>query len=98
HDRFVKKKRLGDPDSSPETGPVNLGLEKYPQFVNIDKCCTPEEKWKFFKLLKKYMDVLAWSYANLKSFKPKDVQHDIPLKEDVKAFRQKKRQYNPKIL
>ncbi|KAH9329677.1 hypothetical protein KI387_001785, partial [Taxus chinensis] len=35
------------------------------------------------------MDVLAWSYADLKSFKPKDVQHDIPLKEDARAFRQK---------
>ncbi|KAH9324424.1 hypothetical protein KI387_004602, partial [Taxus chinensis] len=45
----------------------------------------------------KYMDVLAWSYADLKSFKPKDVQHDILLQEDVKAFRQKQRHYNPKI-
>ncbi|KAH9320279.1 hypothetical protein KI387_022048 [Taxus chinensis] len=43
------------------------------------------------------MDVLAWSYADLKSFKPKDVQHDIPLKEDAKAFCQKQRHYNPKI-
>ncbi|KAH9310829.1 hypothetical protein KI387_025864, partial [Taxus chinensis] len=66
-------------------------------FVNVGKCCTPEEKRKFVKLLKKYMDVLAWSYADLKSFKPKDVQHDIPLKEDVKPFRQKQRHYNPKL-
>ncbi|KAH9324463.1 hypothetical protein KI387_004641, partial [Taxus chinensis] len=45
----------------------------------------------------KYIDVLAWSYADLKSFKPKDVQHSIPLKPDVKPYRQKKRHYNPKI-
>ncbi|KAH9327431.1 hypothetical protein KI387_007609, partial [Taxus chinensis] len=82
HDRFVKNKRQDDPNSSPETEPVNLGSVEHPQFLNNGKCCTPEEKQKFVKLLKKYMDVLAWSYANLKSFKPKDVQHDIPLKED----------------
>ncbi|KAH9289284.1 hypothetical protein KI387_033401, partial [Taxus chinensis] len=44
HDHFVRKKRRDDPDSSPETEPVNLGSEAHPQFVNIGKCCTPEEK------------------------------------------------------
>ncbi|KAH9312256.1 hypothetical protein KI387_027291, partial [Taxus chinensis] len=82
HDRFMKKKKQDVSDSSPETEPVNIGSEGHPQFVNIGKCCTPEEKQKFVKLLKKYIDVLAWSYADLKSFKPKDVQHDIPLRED----------------
>ncbi|KAH9311612.1 hypothetical protein KI387_026647, partial [Taxus chinensis] len=65
--------------------------------VNIGKCCSPEEKVRFTTLLKKYIDVMAWSYADLKSFKPKDVQHSIPLKPDVKPYRKKQRHYNPKI-
>ncbi|KAH9304902.1 hypothetical protein KI387_009306, partial [Taxus chinensis] len=30
HDRFVKKKKRDDPDSSPETEPVNIGSEAHP--------------------------------------------------------------------
>lgn len=42
------------------------------------------------------MDVLSYSYDNLKSFHPKEVQHDIPRKTGVIPFRQKQCQYNPK--
>lgn len=67
----------------------NIGSEEDPKFVNIGNNCNAEEKDQFIKLLRQYMDVLAYSYDDLKSFHPKEVQHDIPLK---------RRQYNPKIL
>ena len=57
-----------------------------------------QEKEKFITLLHEYKDILAYSYEDLKSFRPKEVQHDIPLKFGATPFCQKQRQYNPKIL
>ena len=50
-----------------------------------------EEKEKFITLLHEYKDILAYSYEDLKSFRPKEVQHDIPLKFGATPFRQKQR-------
>ncbi|XP_059078205.1 uncharacterized protein LOC131043644 [Cryptomeria japonica] len=44
-----------------------------------------------------YIDVLAYSYDDLKSFRPKELCDDIPLKFGFAPFHQKQRQYNPKI-
>ncbi|KAH9291021.1 hypothetical protein KI387_044150 [Taxus chinensis] len=65
--------------------------------VNIGKCCSPKEKRRFFTLFKKYSDVLAYYYDELKSFQPKEMHHSIRLNQDAKPFRQKQRPYNPKI-
>lgn len=43
------------------------------------------------------IDVLAYSYEYLKSFRPKEAQHEIPLKAGALPYKQKQRQYNPNI-
>ena len=44
-----------------------------------------------------YKDVIAWSYEELKTYDPKIMTHDIPLKPDAKPFHQRKRPVNPII-
>ncbi|KAH9315596.1 hypothetical protein KI387_024223, partial [Taxus chinensis] len=43
------------------------------------------------------MDVFAWSYQDLKTYQPAEVQHYIPLKPEQKPFKQKLRRHNPTI-
>ncbi|XP_057862524.1 uncharacterized protein LOC131070880 [Cryptomeria japonica] len=75
----------------------NIGLDEDLKFVNIGNNCTLDERDQFIQLLRQYPDVLGYSYDDLKYFQPKEVQHDIPLKLGAVPFRQKQRQYNPKI-
>ena len=76
----------------------NIGMDEDPKLVNIGNWCMEKEKENFITLLHEYKDILSYSYENLKSFHPKEVQDDTPLKFDTAPFRQKKSQYNPRIL
>lgn len=66
-----------------------IGLESDMRFVNTGNSCTSAKRKQLIQLLCQYFDVLAYSYDDLKSFKPKEVQHDIPLKVGAVPFRQK---------
>ncbi|KAH9303390.1 hypothetical protein KI387_014973, partial [Taxus chinensis] len=48
-------------------------------------------------MLRRYTDLLAYSYDDIKAFQPKEMQHFIPLKSGIKPFKKKQRKYNPKI-
>ena len=97
HDRYIKEQQNERTRSMEHYEKHNIGTDEDPKLVNIGNWCTDEEKEKFIVLLREYRDVLAYSYEDLKSFRPKEVQHDIPLKFGTTPFRQKQRQYNPKI-
>jgi hypothetical protein len=49
-------------------------------------------------LLRKYKDVFAWSYEELRTYETTVIEHKIPLKHGVKPFRQKLKQINPILL
>lgn len=49
-------------------------------------------------MLKKYTKVFAWKYEDLKVYDTSVIQHNIPMKEDAKHFRQKLRRINPLLL
>ena len=46
--------------------------------------------------MKKYIDVFAWSYDDLKEYDTSIIQHTIPIKPGEKPFGQKPRRINPK--
>ena len=48
----------------------------------------------YIKLLKEYVDVFAWSYEDLKTYDTSIMQHKVPLKPNVKPFRQKLKRIN----
>ena len=49
------------------------------------------------KLFVECKDVISWSYEELKTYNPKIIMHNIPLKPDAKHFHQRKRHINPTI-
>ena len=48
--------------------------------------------------MKKYSDVFAWSYDDLKVYDTSIIQHIIPMKENEKQFKKKLRRINPLLL
>jgi hypothetical protein len=76
---------------------VDIGTKEEPRVVKIGKTTPIEERNEIVKLLKEYRDVLAFSYDELKVYSEDVIQHVITLKEEIKPFRQKLRQMNPKL-
>ena len=65
--------------------------------VKISEALTAEQRNRYIKLLKEYVDVFAWSYEDLKTYDTGIIQHKVPLKPNVKSFRQKLRRINPTL-
>ena len=65
--------------------------------MKISKALTTEQRNRYIKLLKEYVDVFALSYEDLKTYDTSIIQHKVPLKPNVKPFRQKLRRINPAL-
>ena len=48
-------------------------------------------------MLKEYVVVFAWSYEYLKTYDTGIIQQKVPLKLNIKPFRQKLRRINPTL-
>jgi hypothetical protein len=81
-----------------EVEECDIGTEKEPRTVKLLKFLPPKMKVKYQDLLRKYKDVFAWSYDELKTYDTSIINHKIPLNPEVKPFRQKLRQINPILL
>jgi hypothetical protein len=105
---LIPLERLFDQDDIPlkstlrphpeEVEDCNIGTKEDPKLVKISKYLPTQMKNKYVKLLKKYKDVFAWSYDDLKTYDTSVIEHKIPLKHGIKPFRKKLRQINPILL
>ena len=77
---------------------TNLGLPIITKIIKLSKKLLEKEKEEYVKLMKKYTDVFAWSYEDLKEYDTSIIQHTIPIKPGEKPFKQKLRRINPKLL
>ena len=65
----------------------NIGTKEHPRIVKISKALTTEQRNRYIKLLKEYVDIFAWSYEDLKTYDTSIIHHKVPLKPNVKPFR-----------
>ena len=65
----------------------NIGTKEHPRMVKISRALTTEQRNRYIKLLKEYVDVFAWSYKDLKTYDTSIIQHKVPLKPNVKPFK-----------
>ena len=66
--------------------------------MKLSKKLPEKEKEEYVKLMKKYTDVFAWSYEDLKEYDTSIIQHTIPIKPGERPFKQKLKRINPKLL
>ena len=65
--------------------------------MKISKALLAEQRERYIKMLKEYVDIFAWSYGDLKTYDTSIIQYKVPLKPNVKPFRQKLRRINPAL-
>lgn len=97
---FDNQDRLkqGTRDLKPEeVEEINLGTDEAPQKVYIGQNLPTKIRKTLVDLLRKYRHVFAWSYDDLKAYREDLFQHVIPLKDNIKPFRQKQRPVNPTL-
>ena len=70
-----------------EVEDFNIGTEHEPRIIKISKSLTLESKERYIKLMKKFFDVFAWTYDDLKVYDTNVIQHAIPIKENEKPFK-----------
>ena len=83
-----------------EYNEINIGTKNEQKMIKIGKGTSEKERNDLVNIVKEYRDVFAFTYDELKDYREDLFQHTIPLKQDikeVKPFRQKLRQTNPKI-
>lgn len=76
---------------------INPRTEGSPKKVYIGKKMSQKVRKMLIDLLRKYRHIFAWSYDDLKAFREDLFQHEIPLKEGAKPFRQKQMPINPTL-
>ena len=86
HDESTLNRRETQEKGIEECDTYNLGIEEEQKMVRIGKACNLQEREDMLTLLTEYKDVIAWSYEELKTYNPKIITHDIPLKLDAKPF------------
>jgi hypothetical protein len=64
----------------------------------LSKAIAAEQRGRCVNLIKKIVDVFAWSYEDLKTFGIDIIQHKIPLKVGSKPFIQNIRHINPMLM
>lgn len=73
----------------------NIGTQKEPKLVKLFMGVPFNYKERYIEIFKKYTNVFAWSYEDLKTYDVNIIQHKVPLKEGIKPFKQKLRQIKP---
>ena len=77
---------------------VDISTDGDPKIIKLSNKLPTNEKQGYVNLMKKYMDVFAWSYEDLKEYDTSIIQHTISIKLGEKPFRQKLRRINPKLV
>ena len=67
----------------------NIGSLAEPKMIKVSSSLPVRIKLQYIELFKKFKDVFAWGYKDLKSYDTSIIQHKIPLKENQKPFKQK---------
>ena len=55
--------------------------------MKLSKKLPEKEKEEYVKLMKKYTDVFAWSYEDLKEYDTSIIQHTIPINPRGRPFK-----------
>jgi len=77
---MFKSPRIQADDEEVES--CNLGTVAMPKMIKLSKFLSVDRKHKYIEMMKRFIDVFAWSYADLNKYDPTFIQHTIPIKEN----------------
>ena len=97
---FDQKNKAKDPKMKPGKDSVedkNIGIESHPKVIKMSKKFPAKEKEDYVSLMRKYTEVFAWIYEDIKEYNTSIIQHTIPINLGKNPFKQKLRRANPKL-
>src|ERR1044072_1513596 len=95
--RLLKhEERIIQPNKEPLES-INLGSEEDKKEVNIGASLDSSVKSKLIDLLKKYIDVFAWSYQDIPGLDTSIVEHHLPLRPECPPVKQRLRRVHPEM-
>jgi hypothetical protein len=97
-DSYDVSREVAIKNQEEEVMDCNIGTAENPKIVKLSKALAPEQKDRYFGMMKNFVDIFAWSYEDLKTFDTDIIQHKIPLNVGSKPFRQGIRQFNPMLM
>ncbi|GAU50056.1 hypothetical protein TSUD_186910 [Trifolium subterraneum] len=74
---------------------INLGNEEEKKEIKIGALLEVSVKEKVIFLLRKYVDIFAWSYQDMPGLDPVIVEHHLPLKPECPPVKHKLRRTHP---
>jgi len=77
---------------------INVGDEQEKKELKIGTLVTTKERNRLVSLLNEYVDVFAWTCADMPGLDTDIVVHKIPLIEESKPIKQKTRRMRPNML
>ncbi|KAL1371298.1 hypothetical protein AAHE18_01G121300 [Arachis hypogaea] len=89
----VKKVEVQDPLEK-----VDIGNSDYPRPTYVSKILPDDFKKEMVKILKEYCDCFAWDYAEMPGLSRELVEHQLPLKANVKPIKQPPRRFAHEVV
>jgi hypothetical protein len=96
--RLVENSEKAWEPASEKLEVINVGDEQDNKELKIGTLVTTEERNRLVSLLHEYVDVFAWTYADMPGLDTDIVVHKIPLIEGSKPIKQKTRRMRPDML
>ncbi|KAL1318352.1 hypothetical protein AAHE18_15G200100 [Arachis hypogaea] len=90
---IVKKVEVQDPLEE-----VDIGNGDYPRPTYVNKMLPDDFKREMVEILKEYCDCFAWNYAEMPGLSRGLVEHQLPLKANVKPVKQPPRRFAPEVV
>jgi hypothetical protein len=77
---------------------INIGIGQDERELKIETLITASERENLISLLRKYVDVFTWSYANMLSLDTSIIVHKVPLNEGSILVKQKLQRTHPDMV
>ena len=96
--KFIKQSEHAWKPVKEELELININTEHDKKELKIRMLISIEVQIKLVALLQEYVDIFAWSYADMPGLDVEIVVHRLPLIEDYQSVKQKLRRTRPGIL
>jgi len=75
-----------------------VSSQDHPKPISISESLSFTEREELTALIRKYIDVFAWSYEDLPGLNPEIAMHRLNIKPDAKPVKQHQRLIPPRIM
>ena len=77
---------------------VNLRTDEEPRITKISGLLPEKSRDQLVQLIRRYWDCFAWDYHEMLGLSRELVEHQLPIKEGCKPYKQPTRRFNSELL